>query len=73
MDPMFIRGMQYAIDQLWAERDTYLPRTASWRALDNAARRLCARRDRMAERGGSEKFRGFVAEDSRRIDQPEDK
>lgn len=46
IDQHFIRGMQAAIDQLWLERDTYQPFTASWRALDNAAKRLCRKRDR---------------------------
>jgi hypothetical protein len=50
MHPVFIRGMQSAIDDLWRERDTYTPFTASWRALDNAAKRLCRRRDRLVER-----------------------
>lgn len=45
----FIRGMQYAIDCVWRERDSFPPTSAGWVALDNAARRLCRSRDRFTE------------------------
>jgi hypothetical protein len=41
--------MNYAIELMFQERDTYLPTTANWHTLDKAAQRLCRRRDRFAE------------------------